>query len=159
MENFKNIWTEVEPTVSLCDSLYQAVSSPLENLDAKKLYNLRTFFFRGIFEQACEQNNLDKKSYSKCIIHCFKQFILSTSAGSKLDEEKINKYAAQFFDATEITLNDKEDFYKNYINTCSQIYKSGKESYKKGGLVFSTEALSVLFNNKKFHILDFHKWK
>ena len=44
MENFKNIWTEVEPTVSLCDSLYQAVSSPLENLDAKKLYNLRTFF-------------------------------------------------------------------------------------------------------------------
>ena len=104
MEKFKNIWTEVEPTVSLCDSLYQAVSSPLENLDAKKLYNLRTFFFRGIFEQACEQNNLDKKSYSKCIIHSFKQFILSTSAGSKLDEEKINKYAAQFFDATEIKL-------------------------------------------------------
>ena len=49
-----------------------------------------------------------------------------------------------------------DKFYEKYKNTCLKIISAGKESFKKGGTVISTEALSKMFNN--YPILDFDKW-
>ena len=156
MSKLDKIWEDVEPTVSVCDSLYRSFSDALENVDAKKLYNVRTFFFRGIFEASFETNQLEKNQYSNGFINCFKQFILSSSSASKLSEDQINSFANHLYNQTEIVINENDKFYEKYKNTCLKIISAGKESFKKGGIVISTEALSKMFNN--YPILDFDKW-
>ena len=156
MSKLDKIWEDVEPTVSVCDSLYRNLSDPLEDVDAKKLYNVRTFFFRGIFEASFETNQLDKNEYSNGFINCYKRFILSSSSASKMSEDQINSFANHFYNQTEIVINETDEFYEKYKNSCLKIISAGKESYKKGGTIISTEALSKMFNN--YPILDYHKW-
>ena len=113
MEKFKKIWKDVSLTVESIDLFYEQLSYNLNDKDAKRMFDLRGYFQRGIFEGAFEKNNLEKKYYSKALIYCYKQYFISKKMD--ISKEKIDQFAMDFYKATEDGLKYDDILKKMFV--------------------------------------------
>ena len=146
MKKFKKIWKDVSLTLESIDLFYEQLSYNLNDKDAKRMFDLRGYFQRGIFEGAFEKNNLEKKYYSEALIYCYKQYIIS----GKMDisKEKIDQWAMECYSATEDGLKYDDILKKMYV----KIINSGKKTYKEGAGGLCVDAMLKIWKDKSIQI-------
>ena len=146
MKKFKKIWKDVSLTVESIDLFYEQLSYNLNDKDAKRMFDLRGYFQRGIFESAFEKNNLEKKYYSKALIYCYNQYIISRKY--PISKEKIDQYAMECYSATEYGLKYDDSLKKMFV----KIINSGKKTHKEGGGGLSVSAMLRIWKDKSIQI-------
>ena len=154
MSDLKKIWKKVKPTIEVINSYYFTISDPLSDNDARKLYTIRLYFIRGIFEEVLEQHDIEKNKFNDAMLFLYREFVLlaKKTAVDKDQAIQIEKnsydYAEGMYETTKKGISKN----KSYKDKCVNIINSGKSSYKKGGMVISTASLGKIFNNKKNYI-------
>ena len=64
---FEEIWLSAKSEYDLCDLTYRHVASNMESVDAKRLYDIKIYFFRGMYEGASEKFDLEPKKLKEAV--------------------------------------------------------------------------------------------
>jgi hypothetical protein len=146
---YEKIWLSAKIEYDICDMTYQQVTSNIERDDAKRLYDIKLYFYRGMYEAACEKFELEKKNFKKAVIYCFRRS-WDVKGFDDVPDEKKDRMSKQSYEATEDGLK-----YDDIIGKMSQgIIDSGKKSFKsnQGGACMS--ALVKLWKDKTIDFKD-----
>lgn len=141
--NLESVWQEAKGEHDLCDITYSHVTSQMDNESAKRLYDIKLYFYRGIFEGASEKVGISKKDFRKSVIYCYRKR-WDKEGYEDIEDSKKDSMAKQSYEATEDGLK-----YDDSIGEMSKdIINKGKKSFKtnKGGACMA--ALVKLWKDK-----------
>ncbi len=122
---YEEIWLSAKSEYDLCNLTYHHVASNMESVDAKRLYDIKMYFFRGMYEGASEKFDLEPKKLKEAVIYCYRRSWdvqeMDSYPNSKKDRMSKASYAS-----TEDGLK-----YDDVIGEMSQdIIDAGKKSFK-----------------------------
>ena len=123
--NFELVWEQAKGHHDLCDMTYSHVTSQMDRDSAKRLYDIKIYFYRGIFEGASEKIGISKKDLKNSVIYCYRR-AWDDEGYKDIEDSKKDRMAKQSYDATEDGLK-----YEDSVGEMSQdIINKGKKSFK-----------------------------
>ena len=141
--NLESVWQEAKGEHDLCDITYSHVTSQMDNESAKRLYDIKLYFYRGIFEGASEKVGISKKDFRKSVIYCYRKR-WDKEGYEDIEDSKKDSMAKQSFEATEDGLK-----YDDSIGEMSKdIINKGKKSFKTNQGGAGMTALVKLWKDK-----------
>lgn len=141
--NLEEVWIQAEGEHNLCDITYTHVTSNMDNKNAKRLYDIKLYFYRGIFEAASEKVGVNKKDLKKSVIYCYRR-TWDHHTFNSLAKSKKDKFSKDMYDATEDGLK-----YDDVIGKMAQdIIDKGKKSFKSNQGGAGMAALVKLWKDK-----------
>ena len=101
--NFELVWEQAKDHHDLCDMTYSQVTSQMDRDSAKRLYDIKIYFYRGIFEGASEKIGISKKDLKNSVIYCYRR-AWDDEGYKDIEDSKKDRMAKQIFkDCTQIS--------------------------------------------------------
>jgi RNA polymerase subunit RPABC4/transcription elongation factor Spt4 len=145
---FEEIWLYAKPGYDSLKATYNYVTSQIDKDSAYRIFNITSYFERGIFEASCEHFKLDKSLFKKAVVYCFRR-TWDNDTYESFSNEKKNRLSKETYQSTEDGLRYDDSIGK----MCAMIINKGKNSFKENGAGCFADA-TKLWKDKSINFTD-----
>ena len=146
---YEEIWLSTKSQYDLCNLTYHHVTLNMNSVDAKRLHDIKIYFFRGMYESASEKFDLEPNKLKEAVIYCYRR-AWDYEEMDHIPNSQKDRMSEDSYISTEEGLK-----YDDVIRKMSQdIINAGKKSFNPNQSGDSMDKLLEIWKDKTIDFND-----